>query len=148
MNKKNNRILFLGGSFAAAAVAIGLVLTALNSSISYFYLPEDLAAVDEKPTRSIRLGGLVAKDSVEFAKGNDASVSFYIEDAIARIPVTYNGILPDLFREGQGVIAQGTLDTNGRLIATQVLAKHDETYMPREVAERLKEQGIWQGEQP
>ena len=146
MKKKNARILFMAGSFAAAAIAVGLVLTALNASISYFYLPEDLEAEAPKPTGTIRLGGLVAMDSVQFTEGDDTHVIFAVEDTSARVAVAYKGILPDLFREGQGVIVEGKLDDNGTLIAAQVLAKHDETYMPRDVADRLKEQGVWQGE--
>ncbi len=142
--KKRQRLIFFGGVFLAAAAAVALTLFALRGSITYFYTPSELAALNEKPTSAIRLGGLVADGSVDYA-GNATGdvVAFTVTDGGADIRVTYAGLLPDLFREGQGVVVQGRLKDGG-VIADNVLAKHDENYMPREVAEALKEQGVWQ----
>ncbi|MFQ5564154.1 MAG: cytochrome c maturation protein CcmE [Parvularculaceae bacterium] len=142
--KKQRRLMLLGGSFVVAAIAVALTLTALRSSITFFYTPSDLAALDETPTRAIRLGGLVEDGSVEYlSEGTDARVRFAVTDASERTEVIFTGILPDLFREGQGVVVQGSFDDQGRLEAQEVLAKHDENYMPKEVADALKEQGHW-----
>ncbi|MEO0400225.1 MAG: cytochrome c maturation protein CcmE [Pseudomonadota bacterium] len=143
MNKKQKRLAFVGSLVAVAALAAGLVLTALGSSVAYFYTPSDLANATSPPTGQIRLGGLVRAGSVARAEGADASVAFTVEDEFAATPVTFAGVLPDLFREGQGVVVQGALGPDGVLLASEVLAKHDETYMPREVADALKEQGRW-----
>ncbi len=144
MTKKQRRLTLIGGCFAIAAIAIALALTALQSSITFFYTPSDLIALDELPTRTIRLGGLVENGSVEYFNASDkAQVKFIVTDTEARTEVVFAGILPDLFREGQGVVVQGNLNTDGRVIAQEVLAKHDETYMPKEVADALKEQGHW-----
>lgn len=147
MTKKQSRLALALAAVAVAALAAFLVLSALNRSISYFYTPSDLAALPSAPTGIVRLGGLVAAGSVAFAPGADAVVDFTIEDGGARRRVSYRGVLPDLFREGQGVVVLGRLDPDGRLVATEVLAKHDETYMPREVAEALKQRGEWRGGQ-
>ncbi|MEO1251928.1 MAG: cytochrome c maturation protein CcmE [Pseudomonadota bacterium] len=145
--KKRERLYLFGGVFIAAAIAVGLTLTALSGSITYFYTPSDLAKLDAPPQRPIRLGGLVADKSVEYAQsGSGELVSFIIEDGAAAIRVSYAGILPDLFREGQGVIVEGRLVGADALNADTVLAKHDENYMPKEVADALKEQGHWQEE--
>ncbi|MEO1013632.1 MAG: cytochrome c maturation protein CcmE [Pseudomonadota bacterium] len=148
MNKKQKRLAFISSAVVVAGLAVTLVMTALSSSVAYFYTPSDLAAAEERPTNAIRLGGLVAAGSVAYADGTEARVDFVIEDGAHRTPVSFVGVLPDLFREGQGVIAQGKLSADGVLAASQILAKHDETYMPREVAEALKDQGVWQGEAP
>ncbi|MEM1396727.1 MAG: cytochrome c maturation protein CcmE [Pseudomonadota bacterium] len=147
MNKKQKRLALISSAFVVSVLAVTLVLTALSSSVAYFYTPTDLASAEEKPTGVIRLGGLVALDSVLYADGTEARVDFVVEDGANSTPVTYVGILPDLFREGQGVVVQGRLGASGTLDAMEVLAKHDETYMPREVAEALKEQGVWQGDE-
>jgi len=142
---KQQRLVLFGGVFLAAAGAVALTLFALRGSITYFYTPSDLAALSEKPSGPIRLGGLVAMNSVEYMKAATGDVvSFTVEDGGADIAVTYAGLLPDLFREGQGVVVQGRLNDDGALTADNVLAKHDETYMPKEVADALKEQGVWQ----
>jgi cytochrome c-type biogenesis protein CcmE len=143
MTKKAARMAIAATAIAVAALAAFLVLTALNRSISYFYTPTDLAALPAPPTGPVRLGGLVAAGSVQFADGEDATVDFTVEDGGATRAVSYRGVLPDLFREGQGVVVLGRLDADGRLVASEVLAKHDETYMPREVADALKKQGVW-----
>ncbi|MEL6360562.1 MAG: cytochrome c maturation protein CcmE [Pseudomonadota bacterium] len=144
MTKKQRRATLIGGISAIAGLAIILVLIALRSSVAYFYTPTDLAALETNPEGTIRLGGLVEADSVEFSPMSDAVVTFTIEDGSAAIDVFFEGVLPDLFREGQGVVVQGNLDPDGTLMAMEVLAKHDENYMPKEVADALKEQGVWQ----
>ncbi|NWG92448.1 MAG: cytochrome c maturation protein CcmE, partial [Parvularculaceae bacterium] len=127
---------------------LALTLTALKSTVAYFYTPSDLRELSSPPAGLIRLGGLVAPGSVKFGDDESAAVNFIIRDETAETPVSYEGILPDLFREGQGVVVQGRLQ-HGRLIASEVLAKHDENYMPKEVADALKEQGRWkEGQSP
>lgn len=144
MTKRSRRILFISALLGVATIAALLVLTALKGSVAYFYTPSDLASLEEPPAGLLRLGGLVAPGSVTFADGGEAIVSFTISDEAESTPVTYRGVLPDLFREGQGVIVQGRLNVDGVLVASEVLAKHDENYMPKEVADALKKQGRWQ----
>ena len=120
-----------------------LVLFALRDTIVFFHTPSDVAEKQIPAGKRIRLGGLVAEGSVK--RGEGTKVEFAITDTLKTIPVSYNGVLPDLFREGQGVVAEGKLDAAGRFVADTVLAKHDENYMPPEVAKALKEQGVWQG---
>jgi cytochrome c-type biogenesis protein CcmE len=149
MTKRGRRVFFIGALFGAASLATFLVLTALKESVAYFYTPSDLAKLPEAPAGLLRLGGLVAPGSVSFAEGGEAVVAFTISDETASRPVTYKGVLPDLFREGQGVIVQGRVGADGVVVASEVLAKHDENYMPKEVADALKEQGRWkEGETP
>jgi cytochrome c-type biogenesis protein CcmE len=143
MTKRGRRIFFVGALFGAASLATWLVLTALRGSVAYFYTPSDLATLQEPPAGLLRLGGLVAPGSVQFAENGEAAVTFTISDESAATPVTYRGVLPDLFREGQGVVVQGRLSADGVVIASEVLAKHDENYMPKEVADALKAQGRW-----
>jgi cytochrome c-type biogenesis protein CcmE len=141
MTKRQRRLAIVAVALGGAAAAAALALTALGDAVAYFYTPADLAALSSPPDRAIRLGGLVAEDSVRFDPDTE-EVRFTIADEEAQTPVIYNGPLPDLFREGQGVIALGRL-RDGTLEASEILAKHDETYMPREVAEALKKQGRW-----
>ena len=149
MNKKQKRLVLASALVGVAGLAAALTLTALKASVAYFYTPSDLAALPAPPTGVIRLGGLVAAGSVALAEGDSAAVRFTVQDEFAAVPVLFEGVLPDLFREGQGVVVQGRLEADGGLTAIEVLAKHDETYMPREVAEALKEQGRWkEGERP
>jgi cytochrome c-type biogenesis protein CcmE len=143
MTKRSRRILLIGALLGATSLATILVLTALRGSVAYFYTPADLASLAERPAGVLRLGGLVAPGSVKFADGVDAVVTFAISDEIASTPVTYRGVLPDLFREGQGVVVQGRFGSDGVVVASEVLAKHDENYMPKEVADALKKQGRW-----
>jgi len=131
----------IGGSLAVLAIAAALVLSAMRDSIVFFSTP---AAVVEKHIpagRRFRLGGLVEPGSL--VRGDHLAVTFKVGDGNATLPVAYQGILPDLFREGQGVVAEGALDASGVFRADTVLAKHDETYMPKEVADALKKQGHW-----
>ena len=125
------------------AAAAGLSLYALRDGVSFFYTPSQALEAEVPPGRSVRLGGLVQPGSV--VKGADGVVLFTVADAAASLRVRYQGDLPDLFREGQGVVCQGVLRRDGGFEAHEVLAKHDETYMPREVVEGLKESGEWRG---
>jgi cytochrome c-type biogenesis protein CcmE len=148
MTRKQRRSLFIGGGLAVLGLAAFLVLSALNDSIVFFYSPSDIVEKSVKPDQRFRLGGLVPQGS--FKRVSGASVQFSIGDGKETIHVAYTGLLPDLFREGQGVVVEGKLDASGRFVADTVLAKHDENYMPREVADSLKEKGLWQhnGTQP
>ncbi len=145
MTRKQRRLTLIGAAGLVLALAAGLVLFALNDQIVFFYTPTDVAGKDIAAGTRIRLGGLVEEGSVQ--KGDGGAVQFAITDTQNRLDVRFVGILPDLFREGQGVVTEGTLDADGSFKADNVLAKHDETYMPREVADALKEQGFWQGEE-
>jgi cytochrome c-type biogenesis protein CcmE len=127
--------LLLGG-------ASGLVLFALSDSVAFFVTPTDVASNKVDIDRRFRLGGLVVEGSIE-RPGNDGLVRFRLTDQAHEVPVRYRGILPDLFREGQGIVAQGVLGADGVFSATEVLAKHDEKYMPPEVAQALKQAGVW-----
>ena len=123
------------------ALAVGLSLWAMSDSVTFFFSPSEITLEDAPEGRTIRLGGLVETGSVERAP--DGRVSFSVTDNAASTRIIYHGDLPDLFREGQGIVAQGAFNGERVFEASQVLAKHDETYMPREVADRLKETGEW-----
>ncbi|HZH53289.1 MAG TPA: cytochrome c maturation protein CcmE [Microvirga sp.] len=144
MTRKQRRLTLIGVAGCILAVALGLVLYAMNDTIVFFNSPADVQAKNVQPGTRFRLGGLVKEGSVQ--RGENQQVSFEVMDAEASIRVSYKGLLPDLFREGQGVVAEGALDPAGIFKADTVLAKHDENYMPREVADALKKQGHWQGE--
>ena len=141
MTRKQRRFAMIAGSLAVLGVATGLVLFALNDSIVFFYSPTELAEKHFAPGSRLRIGGLVAPGSVK--KGENLAVRFEVTDGNKSVNVAYVGVLPDLFREGQGVIAEGELETSGLFKADSVLTKHDEKYMPREVADALKKQGHW-----
>jgi cytochrome c-type biogenesis protein CcmE len=142
MTRKQRRSVFIGGGLAVLGLAAFLVLSALSDSIVFFYSPTDVAAKSIAPDQRFRLGGLVPQGSFKRISGTE--VQFAIGDGNKTIDVRYSGLLPDLFREGQGVVAEGKLDPAGHFVADTVLAKHDENYMPREVADALKQQGVWQ----
>ena len=143
MKRKHQRMTLLGAGGLAVAAAAALVLTAFEDNIVFFHSPSELSERDFAPTQRLRIGGLVEAGSV--AKAADGvSVSFTVTDTAKSVPVTFKGILPDLFREGQGIVAEGHL-REGVFVATDVLAKHDETYMPPEVAEAIKKSGQWKG---
>jgi cytochrome c-type biogenesis protein CcmE len=144
MTRKQRRSIFIFTGLGVIALAAFLVLTALQDSIVFFYSPSDIEAKNIETGQRIRVGGLVAQGSVKRSEGTE--VDFDISDGGKTIKVSYNGILPDLFREGQGVVAEGRLEGPGLFKADTVLAKHDETYMPPEVADSLKKQGVWRGE--
>ncbi len=145
MTRKQKRFAVIFGGLAVLGGAVALVLTALGEQVTFFRTPSDIVAAPTEAQGRIRLGGLVTTDSVTNLP--DSRVEFAVEDANHTIKVTYAGILPDLFREGQGVVAEGTVQPDGTFLADTVLAKHDETYMPREVADALKAQGVWQGDE-
>ena len=144
MTRKQRRGVLIGTCLVVLGLAVGLVLYAMRDSIVFFYSPSDIAEMQVKPGQRIRLGGLVETGSVVRSEGT--TVSFVITDGGKTLPVTFTGVLPDLFREGQGVIAEGTLQTDGVFHADNVLAKHDENYMPPEVAAKLKTKGMWRGD--
>ena len=139
--RKTRRLYMVLTGMTMLGVAAGLTLFAVRDSLVFFYTPSEIAERDVKAGQRIRLGGLVAEGSVE---KDGATVRFLVTDLDAELAVTFTGILPDLFREGQGVVAEGNLLADGSLEATSVLAKHDENYMPKEVADKLKESGRWQ----
>jgi len=144
MTRKQRRFAMIAGGVAVLGAAVLLVLGSLKDSIVFFNSPTDVVQKHVAPGSRIRLGGLVVSGSV--VRGDDLAVRFEVSDGNNAIPVTYKGILPDLFREGQGIVAEGALDPAGSFKADNVLAKHDETYMPKEVAEALKKQGHWKEE--
>ena len=145
--RKQKRAALILAGLALLGIAAGLVLYALRDTIVFFYTPSELAEKNVQPGQRFRLGGLVEKGSI--IKGEGMTVRFVVTDTVKAVPVSYNGQLPDLFREGQGVVTEGKLDGSGNFVADTVLAKHDETYMPKDVADRLKQMGVWkEGEAP
>jgi cytochrome c-type biogenesis protein CcmE len=144
MTRKQRRLTIIGCSLAVLGLAATLVLNALRDSIVFFSTPSMVSERHIAPGRRFRLGGLVQPGSLK--RSNNLTVTFDVVDSNAKLPVTYWGILPDLFREGQGVVAEGTLDEAGVFKADTVLAKHDETYIPKDVADALKKQGHWKDE--
>ena len=142
MTRKQKRLAVIGGGMGFILTAVLLVMFAFGQSIAYFYVPADLAESDVQPGTRIRLGGLVEAGSV--VRGEGSTITFTVTDTLSQLPVTYTGILPDLFREGQGVVAEGRFEGMDKVfVADTVLAKHDETYMPKEVVDALKEQGVY-----
>ena len=126
------------GALAALGVAVALVLNAFNSNLVFFYTPTQIAAKEAPQGRTFRVGGLVQAGSVA---RNGVAVNFIVTDTAKAVPVRFEGVLPDLFKEGKGVVAQGQLGADGVFVAREVLAKHDENYMPPEAAEALKKAG-------
>jgi cytochrome c-type biogenesis protein CcmE len=141
MSRRQRRLVLIGTALSVLAVAVALVLGALKDSIVFFNSPTDVAEKHIATGTRIRLGGLVKEGSVE--RSDNLRVRFEVTDGKNSIRVAYQGLLPDLFREGQGVVTEGTLDGGGLFKADSVLAKHDEKYMPKEVADALKKQGHW-----
>jgi cytochrome c-type biogenesis protein CcmE len=142
MTRKQRRLILIGSSLGVLALAAVLVLSALKDSIVFFNSPTDVVEKHVQPGSRIRLGGLVKEGTVQ--RGDNLAVRFEVTDGNRAIMVSYQGILPDLFREGQGVIAEGMLEPGGGFKADSVLAKHDENYMPKEVVDALKKQGRWE----
>ena len=140
MKPRTKRAFWIAGGVAGLGVATALVLNAFQSNLVFFFTPTQVAANEAPKGRLFRIGGMVEQGSV--VKGPGTETSFVVTDQIETIKVTYNGILPDLFREGQGVVTEGKLSPDGTFVADTVLAKHDENYMPRELAESLKEKGV------
>ena len=135
MKPRHKRLAWIGGIVASVAVAAGLVLSAFQSNLVFFFSPSQVVAKEAPTAKTFRLGGLVKEGSV---KRNGTEVEFAVTDTAQTISVRYTGILPDLFKEGKGVVAQGQLQGDGVFVAREVLAKHDENYMPPEAAEALK----------
>jgi cytochrome c-type biogenesis protein CcmE len=135
MKPRHKRLAWIGGIVASVAVAAGLVLNAFQSNLVFFFSPSQVVAKEAPTAKTFRLGGLVKEGSV---KRNGTEVEFAVTDTAQTINVRYTGILPDLFKEGKGVVAQGQLQGDGVFVAREVLAKHDENYMPPEAAEALK----------
>lgn len=145
MTRKGRRLALIAAGVAVVAVALGLILFAMRSNVTYFFTPNELVEKGVQPGQRLRLGGLVKTGTVQKQSGQQTD--FVVTDGNREVSVTYVGILPDLFREGQGVIAEGVLDSPDRFTAQSVLAKHDEKYMPRELANSLKEQGYYKDPQ-
>ncbi len=140
MSPKRRRLWLLVASLGVLGAAVGLVLSALNDNLVFFYSPTQVAEKTIAPERRFRVGGLVEPGSVQKA---GTEVRFVVTDTHKTLPIVYRGLLPDLFREGQGIVAEGQLGTDGVFVAREVLAKHDENYMPPEVAKAIKEAGQW-----
>ncbi len=141
MTRRQRRLTLIGIAGIVLATAAGLILYALSDRIVFFNSPTDVTDKAPPPGTRIRLGGLVEEGTV--VKGTDGSVAFEVTDRAHAVKVAYRGILPDLFREEQGVVAEGVMAPDGSLAADTILAKHDERYMPKEVVEALKKQGVW-----
>jgi cytochrome c-type biogenesis protein CcmE len=142
MTRKQNRLAIILASLAILSIAAGLVLYAIRDTIVFFYTPSEITEKAVRPGTRLRLGGLVEKGSITKLSGT--TTRFVVTDTVAALKVNYTGQLPDLFREGQGVVAEGAVDADGVFVADTVLAKHDENYMPKDVADKLKEKGVWQ----
>ena len=144
MTRKQRRGILIGSGVAILSVAALLVMFALKDSVVFFHTPSDVTEKKIAPGERFRLGGLVAQGSVK--RGEGTAVTFTVTDTLKDIPVSYVGVLPDLFREGQGVVAEGKLEAGGIFTADSVLAKHDENYMPPEVKKSLEARGVKLGE--
>jgi cytochrome c-type biogenesis protein CcmE len=142
MTRKQRRGAMIGGGVAVLVIASLLVMVALRDKIVFFHSPSDVVEKKVPAGQRFRLGGLVQTGSI---KRDGVKVEFAVTDTIRTLPVSYDGILPDLFREGQGVVTEGKLDQSGRFVADTVLAKHDENYMPPEAAKALKDKGVTLG---
>ncbi|MBZ0164437.1 MAG: cytochrome c maturation protein CcmE [Notoacmeibacter sp.] len=145
MTRKQKRLSIIFGAAVFLGLAAAMVLVALNQKIVFFVTPSDIVAKPAETGQRMRLGGLVEEGTV--VRGTGTQVSFAVTDTLKSVTVKYNGILPDLFREGQGVVTEGVMGADGTFVADSVLAKHDENYMPKEVADALKDKGVWQGEE-
>jgi len=145
LGRKQKRLLIIAGVGAVLAIALALILTALSNQIVFFYTPSEAAAKHVAAGQAIRLGGLVKDGS--WKKNGDDNV-FVLSDGKGEMTVGFKGILPDLFREGQGIVAEGSMAPDGTFQATNVLAKHDENYIPKEIVDDLKKRGEWRPDDP
>jgi cytochrome c-type biogenesis protein CcmE len=136
MKSRHKKLALIGGALAIVGIIAALVLNALNSNIALYITPTEVAAGKAPQGKLFRIGGLVKEGSIA-RQADGVTISFVITDTAKEIPVAYKGILPDLFKEGKGAVAQGKLDSNGTFVATEVLAKHDENYMPPEAAKAV-----------
>ena len=141
MTRKQTRLTIIVSGLTLLGAALGLVLFALKDSIVFFYTPSEIVQKHIAPGTRVRLGGLVEKGSL--VKGANGQVTFAVTDMTSTMKVNFKGLLPDLFREGQGVVAEGAASADGSFLADSVLAKHDEKYMPKEIVDKLKAQGVW-----
>ncbi len=139
--RKKQRMILVAVAVLLLGGATALVMAALSDNVAFFATPTDIAEGKVERDKNFRIGGLVVDGSV--SRGDDGVVAFALTDQANEVTVSYEGILPDLFREGQGIVAQGRIGADGTFIASEVLAKHDENYMPAEVAESLKQAGMW-----
>jgi len=145
MTRKERRIYFILIGLATLSTAVALVMTAFEDNIVYFHSPTDIATrTDLQKDRRLRLGGLVKQGSWQ-KESDGLTHKFFVTDTAHDIRVAYKGIMPDLFREGQGIVMEGRLQQDGSFRADEVLAKHDENYMPKEVADSLRKAGMWKG---
>jgi len=142
--KRKQRLLMLGLMLAGVGTAVAFGINAFNDSLMLFHSPSDVAAGNVEAGKPFRIGGMVVEGSVQ-RNQEDLQVSFSLTDHSQTVPVTFTGILPDLFSEGQGIVALGAIDTSGQFSATKVLAKHDENYMPPEIADALERSGKMPG---
>ncbi len=142
MTRKQRRLILIGSSLGVLAIAAALILNSLSDSIVFFNSPTDVVEKNMAVGTRIRVGGLVKPGSLQ--RGENLNVRFEVTDGKSDVSVRYQGIVPDLFREGQGVIAEGKIEPGGKVVADTVLAKHDERYMPREVVDALKKSGRWE----
>jgi cytochrome c-type biogenesis protein CcmE len=143
VTRKKRRLVLIAVAGTVLSAALALILNALNDSIVFFRTPSEIAEQATPPGTRLRVGGIVREGSVQ--RSGAADVSFAVTDTAKQVAVAYTGILPDLFREGQGVVVEGTLQPDGTFRADTVLAKHDENYVPKEVADALKAKGVWRG---
>lgn len=142
--RKRQRMYVIGAILLAVGGAAALMLTAFEDSVVFFFSPTEIAEKSPiDPDQRLRIGGLVVEGSVTKLEDGQ-TIAFVVTDMAESVPVSYRGILPDLFREGQGVVAEGHMSSEGTFVASEVLAKHDENYMPPEVAESLKKSGYWE----
>jgi cytochrome c-type biogenesis protein CcmE len=141
MTRKQTRLTLILAGLSLLGLAVGLVLFAMRDSIVFFYTPSEMASKHIAPGVRVRLGGLVEQGSL--VKGSDGDVTFNVTDTQKTLKVNFKGLLPDLFREGQGVVAEGAATAEGAFKADSVLAKHDEKYMPKEIVDKMKAQGVW-----
>jgi cytochrome c-type biogenesis protein CcmE len=145
MTRKKRRLYAVLAGMAVLGIAAALVLNAFEDNLVFFFSPTEMLTKELAPNQVIRVGGLVEEES--FKKLEDGlTVAFVLTDTANTLPVRFTGVLPDLFREGQGVVAEGTMGPDGVFVARDVLAKHDENYMPREVTDAIKDAGHWQPE--
>ena len=145
MTRKQKRLAIIAGMGAVLLASVLLVMSALRDKIVFFYTPSEIVAEGKAaPGQRIRIGGLVKEGSL--VKDGE-NVSFVVTDTQQDLPVRYKGLLPDLFREGQGVVSEGVVEPDGTFVADSVLAKHDENYIPKEVAEAMKAKGMWKGDE-
>ncbi len=143
MTRKQKRLSLIAAAGGVLAVAAGLILFALSDKIVFFYTPSDMVKQGIAAGTRVRIGGLVENGSVK--RDAAMNVEFRVTDTEKSLTVHYKGLLPDLFREGQGVVAEGVYEGSDTVLADTVLAKHDENYMPKDVADALKKKGVWQG---